>query len=80
MQTQDRLRHSEELRLEEASKARAAVEAARKSLAETEADAAERSHERSARAVGLQEVLKEQGALLAERYVCVWRPLFGVLS
>lgn len=68
-QSKERLRQTQELRAKEAEKAREALDAARKALEESEADGAERSRERSARAAGLQDVLREQGALLAERFV-----------
>lgn len=67
--SEERLRQSEGFRSKEAEDAREALQAARKALEEAEADAAERSRERSARAAGLQDVLREQGTLLAERYV-----------
>lgn len=66
-QSRERLRQAEGLRAKEAEKTREALDAARKALEEAEADGAERSRERSARAAGLQDVLREQGALLAER-------------
>ncbi|CAM9585270.1 unnamed protein product, partial [Scytosiphon promiscuus] len=66
-QSVERLRQSEELRSKEAGEAKDELDAARKALEDAEADAAERSRERSARAAGLQGVLREQGALLAER-------------
>lgn len=65
--SEERLRQSEGLRSKEAKDARESLQAARKALEEAEADAAERSRERSARAAGLQDVLRKQGALLAER-------------
>lgn len=66
--SQERLLHSEELRSKEADKAQQLLDAARKSLEEAEADASEQSQERSARAAGLQDLLRDQGALLAERW------------
>lgn len=68
-QSKERLRQTQELRAEEAERAREALDAARKALEESEADGADRSRERSARAARLQDVLREQGALLAERFV-----------
>lgn len=73
------LRQSEELRSKEAENARETLDAARKKLEEAEAAATEQSRERSARAAGLQDVLREQGALLAERCALRWS-LLGVCS
>lgn len=65
----ERLLQSEEVRSKESRKAKNELDAARKALDDAEIDAAERSRERSARAAGLQDVLREQGVLLAERCV-----------
>ncbi|CAM9752404.1 unnamed protein product, partial [Sphacelaria rigidula] len=67
LHAQKRLRKLEELRSQEAESHRLALEAARKDLEEAGSENAERSRERSARAAGLQELLREQGALLADR-------------
>lgn len=76
-QSIDRLRQSEELRSKEAGEAKDELSAARKALEDAETDAAERSRERSAHVAGLQDVLREQGALLAER--CVLRGIVSVV-
>lgn len=67
LHAQERLRKLDELRSQEAESSKLALEAARKDLEEANAENAERSRERSARAAGLQELLRDQGALLADR-------------
>lgn len=71
-QSLENLRRSEEQRSRDAEKARETLEATRRTLEEAEVDGTERSRERSLRAAGLQNLLREQGALLAERLVRCW--------
>lgn len=67
LHTQAHAREREEFRTQQAESSRAALEAARKGMEEAQVDATERSRERSARAAMLNDLLAEQGSLLAER-------------